>query len=159
MSTREKLAGLAIGAVFGVGLSWSGMTSPEVIRDGLLFRSPYLFEFFAAALFTATAGQWLLRRRGARALLTGQPIGWTPERPQRRHVVGSALFGLGWGVADACPGPVVTQVAQGIPYALFTIAGVVGGVWQYHRRAAGTDVRDVEAAPQPAESRQEYAGA
>jgi uncharacterized membrane protein YedE/YeeE len=158
MSAREKFAGLGIGAVFGAVLSWSGMTSPEVIRDGLLFRSPYLFEFFAAALLTATAGQWLLRRRGARALLTGQPIAWKPERPERRHVVGSLLFGVGWGVADACPGPIVTQVAQGIPYALFTITGVLGGVWLYHRREARAGAVDVEAAPQPAESRQVYAG-
>ncbi|MEP6952799.1 MAG: DUF6691 family protein [Solirubrobacteraceae bacterium] len=140
MSTREKLAGLAIGAVFGAVLSWSGMSSPEVLRDGLLFRSPYLYEFFAAAL------------------LTGQPVGWRPERPQRRHVVGSALFGVGWGVADACPGPIVTQVGQGIPYALFTIAGVVSGVLLYHRREAQAGARDVEATPQPAESRQVYAG-
>ncbi len=157
MSARAKLAGLAIGIVFGAVLSWSGMSSPEVIRDGLLFRSPYLYEFFAAALVTATAGQWLLRRRGARAVLTGEPVGWRPERPERRHLVGSALFGLGWGVADACPGPIVTQVAQGIPYALFTIAGVVGGVWLYHRRAEAAGQVDAEAA-QPAASRHVYAG-
>jgi uncharacterized membrane protein YedE/YeeE len=134
MRARDKLAALLVGVAFGVGLSWSGMTSPDVIRDGLLFRSPYLFEFFAAALITATAGQWLLRRRGAHAILTGEPIAWTPERPQRRHVVGSAIFGVGWGIADACPGPVVTQVAQGIPYGLCTIAGIFAGVWLYHRR-------------------------
>lgn len=156
MSARERIAGLGIGAVFGVVLSWSGMTSPEVIRDGLLFHSAYLFEFFVAALVTATAGQWLLRRRGARALLTGERIGWRQERPERRHVTGALMFGIGWGVADACPGPILTQLAQGIPYALFTLAGVVAGVWLYHRREQRAD--DVEAAPQPAASRQVYAG-
>lgn len=153
MRARTQLAGLAVGIVFGAVLSWSGMSSPEVIRDGLLFRSPYLYEFFLSALVTATAGQWLLRRRGARAVLTGEPIGWTPERPRRRHVLGSLLFGLGWGVADACPGPIMTQVAQGIPYALCTLAGVLGGVWLYHRREAAQADE-----PQGAESRQVYAG-
>jgi uncharacterized membrane protein YedE/YeeE len=152
MRGREKVAGLVIGAVFGAVLSWSGMSSPDVIRAGLLFHSPYLYEFFLSALVTATAGQWLLRRRGARAVLTGERIGWQLERPQRRHVVGSLMFGVGWGVADACPGPIVTQVAQGIPYALFTIAGVIAGVWLYHRRQA------LVAEPQPDASRQLYAG-
>lgn len=156
MSARERLAGLAIGIVFGFVLSWSGLSSPEVLREGLLFRSPYLFELFAAAVATATAGQWLLRRRGARAVLTGERVGWAPERPQRRHVAGSVVFGLGWGVADACPGPIVTQVAQGIPYALFTITGVFAGVWLYHRREQRAGALDVEA--QPAASRQVYAG-
>lgn len=156
MSARAKLAGLAIGVVFGAVLSWSGMTSPVVIRDGLLFRSGYLYGLFATALLTATAGQWLLRRRGARAVLTGEPVAWRAERPQRRHFAGSALFGLGWGIADACPGPIVTQVAQGIPYALFTLTGVVGGIWLYHRRPAAESV-DAEA-PQPSTSRHVYAG-
>jgi uncharacterized membrane protein YedE/YeeE len=156
VSPRERAAGLLIGLVFGLMLSWSGMTSPVVIRDGLLFHSGYLYGFFLSALATATAGQWLLRGRGARALLTGERIGWKQERPERRHLAGALLFGIGWGVADACPGPILTQIAQGIPYGLFTLTGVVGGVWLYHRRHR-TAV-DVEATPQPAESRQVYAG-
>ena len=154
MTARARLAGAAVGVVFGIVLSWSGMTSPVVIRDGLLFHSGYLYGFFLCALATATAGQWLLRRRGARALLTGERIGWKQERPERRHLTGALMFGVGWGVADACPGPILTQIAQGIPYALFTLAGVVGGVWLYHRRHQPAE--DVEA--QPAGSRQVYAG-
>ncbi len=45
MSTR--VAAALIGVVFGAVLSWSGMTSPEIIREGLLFKDPYLFLFFA----------------------------------------------------------------------------------------------------------------
>ena len=46
------------------------------------------------------------------------------------------MFGLGWGIADACPGPIATQVGQGIPWALFTMAGVVAGVYLFLRRGA-----------------------
>ena len=45
----RRLAAFAVGAVFGLTLSWSGMTSPDVLRDGLLFRDPYLMLFFASA--------------------------------------------------------------------------------------------------------------
>src|SRR4051794_36504151 len=100
---RTRLFGLAIGVVFGVVLCWSGMSSPNVIRSALLFEKSYLFLFFASAVATATIGLRILRARQERALLVDAPLSWNPDRPERRHVVGSLVFGVGWGVADACP--------------------------------------------------------
>ncbi|HET8821218.1 MAG TPA: DUF6691 family protein [Thermoleophilaceae bacterium] len=131
---RARFLGLLIGLVFGIVLCWSGMISPVVIREALLFEDSYLFLFFAAAVATAAVGQLVLRRAMRTAVLTDQPVGWSFERPQRRHVVGSAIFGLGWGVADACPGPIATQVGQGIWWAVFTLAGVIIGVRLFLRR-------------------------
>src|SRR6201999_503723 len=90
--------------------------------------------FFASAVLVSTAGLWLLRRAGTRALITGAPSRWSRERIERRHIYGSLVFGVGWGVADACPGPIMTQVGQGIGWALFTFAGVVAGVYLFARR-------------------------
>jgi uncharacterized membrane protein YedE/YeeE len=131
---RSRLAGLGVGIVFGIVLSWSGMTSPVVIRQALLFEHAYLFEFFASAVITATAGVMLLRRLGVAALITGERIGWSTEPLQRRHITGSVLFGIGWGVADACPGPIATQVGQGIGWGAITCVGVIIGVALYQRR-------------------------
>jgi uncharacterized protein len=131
---RVRVAGLIIGVAFGVILSWSGMTSPNVIRGALLFQHAYLFLFFGAAVLVSTVGTWALRRSGMRALLSGQKIAWTREPPERRHIVGSVIFGLGWGVADACPGPIATQVGQGITWGLWTLLGVVIGVVLFLRR-------------------------
>jgi uncharacterized membrane protein YedE/YeeE len=131
---RTRIAGLAVGIVFGVVLSWSGMSNPSVIRGALLFEDSYLFLFFAAAVGTAAVGLQLVKRYQRRAVLTGGPIGWTQERPQRRHIVGSLIFGLGWGVSCACPGPIATQIGQGIPWAIFTMAGALTGVYLYVRR-------------------------
>jgi uncharacterized membrane protein YedE/YeeE len=133
---RTRVAGGLVGVVFGVTLSWTGMSSPEVLRDALLLRSAYLYLFFASAVATATLGVWLLRRARVRATLTGEPVGWVPEAPRRDHVVGSLVFGVGWGVADACPGPIATQVGQGVLWSLFTIVGVVAGIVLAQRRAA-----------------------
>ena len=47
------LAGAAIGIVFGIVISWSGMASPEIIRHALLFEQAYLFLMFASAVATA----------------------------------------------------------------------------------------------------------
>jgi uncharacterized membrane protein YedE/YeeE len=132
---RARLAGLGIGVVFGVVLSWSGMSSPNVIRGALLFQHAYLFLFFASAVLVAAVGLALLGRSQRRALLVDAPIAWTREHVQRRHIVGSLLFGIGWGISDACPGPIATQLGQGIAWALPTFAGVVIGVHLFLRRA------------------------
>jgi uncharacterized protein len=130
----SRLAGLGVGLVFGVTLCWSGLASPVVIRQALLFEDSYLYFLFASAVLVAGVGLALLRRGERRALLTGAPLRWTPERPARRHIVGAAVFGLGWGIADACPGPIAAQVGQGIAWGLFTFAGVVIGVYLFVRQ-------------------------
>jgi uncharacterized membrane protein YedE/YeeE len=132
----RRFAAFAVGAVFGVTLSWSGMTSPDVLRDGLLFRDAYLMLFFASALATAFAGMRVLKVLQARTLMTGEPVSWTTVRPERRHVVGSLLFGAGWAIADACPGPIAAQLGQGVAWSLATTAGLVLGVWLFLRRQA-----------------------
>jgi uncharacterized protein len=134
---RGAIAGAVVGVVFGVALSWSGMVSPDVIRGALLFEQSYLFLMFASAVATAWVGLALLRRReAARALVSGGRLTFARERVERRHVVGALVFGIGWGVADACPGPIAAQIGQGIPWAVFTFAGMLGGIWLHQRRGA-----------------------
>lgn len=123
-----KATGAIVGAVFGFTLTWSGLTDPAVIRAGLLFEQSYLFLFFAAALGTAFAGTQLLRVLRPRALLTGERVEWQTERPDRFRMGGAVLFGAGWAIAGACPGPIATQLGQGVAWSLFTCAGLVIGV-------------------------------
>jgi uncharacterized membrane protein YedE/YeeE len=132
---RTRVIALLIGVVFGVVLCWSGMSSPDVIRGALLLEQSYLFLFFASAVGTAAVGQLVLRRVRRRALLVDAPIAWASDRPEGRHIVGSVIFGIGWGVADACPGPIATQVGQGIWWAVITLAGVIIGVRLFMRRS------------------------
>jgi uncharacterized membrane protein YedE/YeeE len=142
---RRIVAGGLIGIVFGVVLSWSGMTSPVVLREGLSFENSYLFLFFGSAVATASLGLWLLKRRERRALLVNTKLTWPRDRIERRHIVGSLVFGIGWGVADACPGPIATQVGQGIGWGVITLAGAALGVYAFLRQGA----RETEPAAQP----------
>jgi uncharacterized protein len=137
VAARKLLAGLVVGIVFGVVLCWSGMASPNVIRQALLFQDGYLFLFFGAAVITSFAGLRLVR--GRRALLTNERVDWKSQRPERRHIVGSLVFGLGWGIADVCPGPIATQLGQGIWWSVFTFAGVMLGVRIFLRRDEETE--------------------
>jgi uncharacterized membrane protein YedE/YeeE len=131
----KAVAAFAVGLVFGLTLSWSGMTSPEVLRDGLLFREWYLLLFFASALGTAFVGLRVLRVTRARAVLTGEPVSWTTARPTRAHVAGSVLFGIGWALAAVCPGPIAAQLGQGVLWSVATTLGLLLGVGVHLRRA------------------------
>jgi uncharacterized protein len=145
---RRVVAGGVIGIIFGVTLSWSGLTSPVVIREALLFENSYLYLVFASAVATASGGLWVLKRRERRALLAPTKLTWPRDRIERRHIVGSVIFGLGWGVSDACPGPIATQVGQGIGWGVITLAGVAIGIYAFLR----TGSRETEPAAQPVPS-------
>ncbi|PTL55535.1 DUF6691 family protein [Paraconexibacter algicola] len=152
MAARQHAAGAFIGLVFGFMLCWSGMVDPDVIRQALLFEDAYMFFFMGSAVGTAAIGLRILARLGRRAVLVDEPIAWTPERATRRHVGGSLLFGLGWGVSGACPGPVAAQVGQGIGWGFVTLVGVLAGVWLYMRREGAVETEpasDATAAPDP----------
>jgi uncharacterized membrane protein YedE/YeeE len=66
--------------------------------------------------------------RGRRALLTGVRIDWRPTRPTARHIVGSVLFGVGWGISKACPEPIAAQLGSGRLFVPALAAGVLVGV-------------------------------
>ena len=134
---RPALVATAFGLAFGFLLSWGTLTDPDTIHDMLRLRDAYVFLMMGAAVAVGFAGVKLLTRRPRRAAVTGEPIAVRTDAIERRHVVGSAMFGLGWAIADTCPGPVAAQLGQGLPWALCTAAGITGGVllFQARRRA------------------------
>jgi uncharacterized protein len=123
-----KLYGLLGGIGIGFVFAWAGLSDPAVIRDMLLLRDAHVFLLMGSAIVVATIGARLLRARGARAWATGEAIAWTAERPQMRHVAGSLLFGVGWGLAATCPGPVAVMIGEGRLSGLFVAAGLLVGV-------------------------------
>lgn len=131
---RVRAVALGFGALFGFAISWGQFSDPDRIRQMLLLEDPYLYEMMFGAIVVGFLGVRLLRHQGVRALVTGDPVSWETARPQRRHIVGAAIFGTGWALADSCPAPIAAQLAQGVPWSLFTIAGVFLGIDLYLRR-------------------------
>ena len=131
---RARITGALLGGVFGAALSWTGMSSPEVIRQALLLENSYLFLMFGSAVLTAFVGLRVLRALRSEAVITRKPVAWSVSRPGRNTVLGSVLFGTGWALSGACPGPIATQLGQGVAWSLFTIAGIVVGIVASGRR-------------------------
>ena len=141
-----RVYGLALGVVAGFVFSWSRLTDPETFRRMLSLDSPRVYLLMASAVAVAFVGARLLQ--GRRTLLTGEPIEWRPTGVTRRHVIGSALFGIGWAVTDACPGPTAAQLGAGRLLGVIVAAGIVAGVWVQPALARAVDqLRRRAAAP------------
>ncbi|KQP60615.1 YeeE/YedE family protein [Methylobacterium sp. Leaf108] len=138
MSPARLLSALAAGLVFGFGLSLSGMLDPVRVRGFLDVGGawdPSLMAVLGGAVTVSALGT-LIQRRLARPAFDARfeiPAGRRIDPPL---VIGSALFGIGWGLAGLCPGPAVAALSSGaVPVLVFVGAMAVGmGV---HARVAG----------------------
>jgi uncharacterized membrane protein YedE/YeeE len=133
---KLRAAAAFFGVLFGFLISWGQFPDPDRIRQMLLLEDPYLYEMMAGAILVGFVGLRLLRRRQARVLLTGEPIGLETSPVEPRHIAGSVIFGLGWAITDSCPAPIAAQLAQGVGWSLFTITGVLLGIEVYFRLQA-----------------------
>jgi uncharacterized membrane protein YedE/YeeE len=141
-----RAAAAAFGIAFGFLISWGQFTDPDRIRDMLLLEDPYLYLMMFSAIAVAFTGIFVLRRIRARALLTGEPLSINRSKPQPRHFVGAAIFGLGWAISDSCPAPIAGQLAQGVAWSGFTIAGIAVGILLYLRLQERSSRASVEKA-------------
>jgi uncharacterized membrane protein YedE/YeeE len=128
-----RAAALGLGAVSGFVFGWARLTDPDSFHTMLGLDSPRIYLLRGAAVAVAFVGARLVR--GRRALLTGEPIGWSTSLPARNHIFGGVLFGIGWGISDACPGPAAAQLGGGRLLAIGLAVGIVAGVWVQPRLA------------------------
>lgn len=125
---KSVLIALGAGALFGAGLVLAGMEQPAVILHAFKLSSawdPRLPLLFFGANLVLVPVSAALRRYGK--TLRGQPLQFVPRKPDPRLVVGSVIFGVGWGMGGICPGPAVTGALVGAPHVLaFLIAFTLG---------------------------------
>ena len=123
-----KLSAFVLGTAAGLLFAWARLTDPAVIQRMLLLQEADVFLLMGSAVAVAAAGSRILRAMSARALLTGEPIGWSVDPPRVRHVAGSVLFGAGWSVAGTCPGPAPAMIGRGRLAGAVVALGLFAGI-------------------------------
>ena len=123
------IAALICGLIFGLGLLISGMVQPSKVLAFLdIFGAwdPSLAVVMMAALVVSVPGFMLAERR-RRPILTTQSVWPTKIDIDRPLVIGSTMFGIGWGLVGLCPGPALENLATLSPrVTVFVVAMVVG---------------------------------
>lgn len=128
-SLPPLLSALGCGLLFGFGLSLSGMLDPARVRGFLdVFGDwdPSLAFVLGGAVVASFAGFRLSRRLGAPVLSPRYDLP-TKSNVDAQLILGSAIFGLGWGTAGLCPGPAIASLSLGLlPTVVFTLAMIAG---------------------------------
>lgn len=136
MKHMRLVTALGAGALFGFGLSLSGMLDPARVLGFLNLGGPAwdpsLAFVLGGAVLAALPGV-LLQRRLARPLLEERFHLPGKQRIDRPLLAGAALFGIGWGLAGICPGPAITALTLGLPGILLFVAALLAGMLLHDR--------------------------
>lgn len=143
---RQGAVAFLSGLVFAVGLGLSGMTQPGKVVGFLDFTGAWdasLALVMAGGIGTLLLAQLAARRMGRPLLVERFPVLLRNEI-DARLVSGSALFGVGWGLAGFCPGPVIVSVAAGVGAACLFVPAMLAGiaavrVWDARHALAAED--------------------
>lgn len=121
---------LIAGAWFGLLLTKGEVVSWFRIRDMFYLREPDLFLIIGSAVATGMLSVFLLRRF-RRVTLEGEPLVIPRKAMTKGNYLGGFIFGLGWFVTGACPGPIFAQIGAGEYLAWVTLAGALLGTYAY----------------------------
>jgi hypothetical protein len=137
-AAARNASALLAGLIFGLGLAISQMVNPKKVLDFLDVTGnwdPSLALVMAGAVGVAMlAFRFVIRR--------GQPMFESEfhlprmTKMDRRLLIGSGVFGLGWGIGGYCPGPGIAALSAGSVDALVFVAGMVLGSLLYRRLTA-----------------------
>jgi uncharacterized membrane protein YedE/YeeE len=131
MNTNKvaKITEFLLGLLFGLGLILSGMTNPAKVQNFLDLNGmwdPSLALVMGGAIAVGFFAFALAKQK--KQSLLGQVMDWPSEtKITYRLCIGSALFGIGWGIGGFCPGPALVAMASGVKQAFIFVAAMLVG--------------------------------
>lgn len=131
----QRFIEFVLGLTFGLGLLISGMTDPGKVQGFLDLAGswdPSLAFVMGGGVMVGLIGFGVAKKKVVS--LSGAPLQW-PEltRIDRPLVLGSLMFGLGWGLAGFCPGPALVAMASGNDKALVFVLTMMAGMALFER--------------------------
>lgn len=109
----KQIKFLLAGVVFGLVMSKSEVISWYRIQEMFRFQSFHMYGIIGVAVITGMLGVALIKKLGLRDF-SGNPIVFLPkEKSYARYLLGGAIFGMGWALSGACPGPMVVNIGYG----------------------------------------------
>lgn len=126
----RKLCFLAFGFYFGFVLSRVGASDYQVIFRMFTGEDLHLAWVILTAIIVGNLGMRYLKAKENLGR-DGKPIEIKEKKLGRFSILGAAIFGIGWGMAGACPGTVLAQIGEGKILGIFTLSGMLVGTYLY----------------------------
>lgn len=127
----KQLKFILAGIVFGIIMVKSEAFSWYRIQEMFRFQSFHMFGIIGVAVITGMLSLFLIRKHQVRNV-EGQVIHLPDkEKSITRYLAGGIIFGLGWALAGACPGPMFVSLGAGYLPMLLVIVAAFAGTWVY----------------------------
>lgn len=130
MNKVKYLPIFIFGMLFGIVLFKADVVNWNRIRAMFEFREAHLFLIIGSAVITGMIAYYLLKRFIGKTV-TGEEIVVPEKKFNKGYIFGGLVFGAGWALTGACPGPIFTQIGSGEYPALVTLAGAIAGTYIY----------------------------
>ncbi len=128
---KRTLSYLFIGIFFGIVMYKSEAASWFRIYEMFQFQSFHMYGIIGSALILGIIGVQLIKRNKLKSFF-GETIHIVPkERGTWQYLYGGIVFGLGWALAGACPGPIYTLIGAGYVSLLVVLGGALLGTFIY----------------------------
>jgi uncharacterized membrane protein YedE/YeeE len=122
---------LIIGILFGITMYKSEAASWFRIYEMFRFEAFHMYGIIGTALVIGVINTLLIKRYDIKSFF-GSSIMFVPkEKGIKRYIIGGVIFGLGWALAGACPGPMFTLLGAGFLPILIVILGALLGTFLY----------------------------
>ena len=121
---------MLMGIYFGIVLTKSEVVRWQRVHDMFLFKEAHMYLIIGLGIGVAMVAMLLIKNRHVKTI-EGEPIRYAPKPFHQGVVVGGMLFGAGWAITGACPGPIYAQIGGGEWMALITLAGALIGMFLY----------------------------
>ena len=121
---------LIAGILFGIVLVKSEVISWFRIQEMFRLQSFHMYGVIGTAIVTGMLSVWLIKKFKIKTIYK-ETIYLTPKKLNKGQIIGGLIFGFGWAMSGACPGPLFAQVGTGVTVIVVVIASAVAGTWVY----------------------------
>lgn len=133
-SSRESILSYAkylfMGIIFGIILVKSEVISWYRIQEMFRLQSFHMFGVIGSAVVTGIISVWLIKKFNVKTIY-GEPVVIPVKSFNKGQIYGGLIFGFGWAITGACPGPLFAQIGAGYSVIIVTMLSAIAGTWVY----------------------------
>lgn len=121
---------LIVGILFGIVFVKSEVVSWFRIQEMFRLQSFHMYGIIGSAIAVAMLSIFIIKRFNIKTI-HGEDIILSPKKFNKGQIYGGLIFGLGWALTGACPGPLFAQIGTGATVVIVTLLSAVAGTWVY----------------------------
>ncbi len=121
---------LFVGMIFGLLFVKSEVISWFRIQEMFRLQSFHMYGIIGSAVVVGMLSVWLIKKLDVKTI-HGEKITISPKKFNKGQVYGGLIFGFGWAITGACPGPLFAQIGTGASVIAVTLLCAVAGTWVY----------------------------